>query len=440
MNKRIFFAGLLSAAMAAQEKPVMEMSLKQAVEMALAPDGATRARLAREAVTNAKAQQREALGYLLPNIDGYAGYTRQTVNLKAFGLSFSIPGFGETPTLVGPFSVFDLRGQVTQSVFDLSAIDRYRARVQMSTEARQEKDRAEQLVMERVARSYLTALRAQANVDASKANVTLAEALVKLAQSQKNAGTGTGIEVTRASVQLANEQQHLVAAENDYQLAALGLLREIGASLDTSVKLTDSMNYKAIAPEPVETAIQQAMKDRADFLAQQTRESAAKTNYDSVKWERLPSLGISGDYGTIGPGFSNAIPTWKAQATLRVPIYDGGRRDARRAEAASALRSEQIRSRDLKQQVELELRTALKELQSAEAQMKAAQEGLDLSNNELAQARRRYEAGITNSLEVTDAQTRLARARDNYTIALYGHNVARLDLQSAMGALGQLVQ
>ena len=132
--------------------------------------------------------------------------------------------------------------------------------------------------------------------------------------------------------------------------------------------------------------------------------------------------------------------TWKAQATLRVPIYDGGRRDARRAEAASALRSEQIRSRDLRQQVELELRTALKELQSAEAQMKAAQEGLDLSNNELAQARRRYEAGITTSVEVTDAQTRLARARDNYTIALYGHNVARLDLQAAMGAIGQLVQ
>jgi outer membrane protein len=310
----------------------------------------------------------------------------------------------------------------------------------MSTESRQEKDRAEQLVMERVARAYLTALRAQANVDASKANVTLAEALVKLAQSQKNAGTGTGIEVTRAAVQVANEQQHLVAAENDYQLAALGLLREMGAGLDVNLKLTDSMNYKAIAPEPVETAIQQAMKARADFLAQQTRESAAKANYDSVKWERLPSLGISGDYGTIGPGFSNAIPTWKAQATLRVPIYDGGRRDARRAEAASALRSEQIRSRDLKQQVELELRTSLKELQSAEAQMKAAQEGLELSNNELAQARRRYEAGITNSVEVTDAQTRLARARDNYTIALYGHNVARLDLQSAMGSIGQLVQ
>jgi outer membrane protein TolC len=64
---------------------------------------------------------------------------------------------------------------------------------------------------------------------------------------------------------------------------------------------------------------------------------------------------------------------------------------------------------------------------------------VDLSEKELAQARRRYEAGVTNSIEVTDAQTRLQRARDNLTNALYNDNLSRIDLSSAMGTIQALV-
>jgi outer membrane protein TolC len=82
---------------------------------------------------------------------------------------------------------------------------------------------------------------------------------------------------------------------------------------------------------------------------------------------------------------------------------------------------------------------ALDSVKSADAQVTAAREGVDLSEKELAQARRRYEGGVTNSIEVTDAQTRLQRARDNLTIALYNHNLARIDLNTAMGTIQALV-
>ena len=78
-------------------------------------------------------------------------------------------------------------------------------------------------------------------------------------------------------------------------------------------------------------------------------------------------------------------------------------------------------------------------VKSAEAQVAAAREGVELSEKELAQARRRYEAGVTNSIEVTDAQTRLQRARDNLTNALYNHNLSRIDLSTAMGTIQALV-
>ena len=118
---------------------------------------------------------------------------------------------------------------------------------------------------------------------------------------------------------------------------------------------------------------------------------------------------------------------------------DGGRRDSRKEEASSQFRQEQIRTRDLQRQVELDVRLAWDSVRSTQAQVDTAREGLALAENELAQARRRYEAGVTNSIEVTDAQTRLDRARDNQVAALYSYNVARIDLSTAMGTIGEYV-
>jgi outer membrane protein TolC len=149
--------------------------------------------------------------------------------------------------------------------------------------------------------------------------------------------------------------------------------------------------------------------------------------------ERLPTLAAFGDYGSSGSALDNSMPTRTYGITVKVPLFDGGRRDARRSEAASLYRAELVRTGDLKQQIELDVRLALDGLRSAEDQVKVAKEGLELADSELTQARRRYDAGVTNSLEVTDAQTRLERARDNETQALYNYNVARIDLAQAMG-------
>ena len=122
----------------------------------------------------------------------------------------------------------------------------------------------------------------------------------------------------------------------------------------------------------------------------------------ATKMERLPSVAGLADYGSIGSSINNAIPTRTYGFAVRVPVFDGGRRDARRAESFSQLRQESIRTHDLREQIELEVRVALDNLQSAEDQVKAAEEGLRLSEEELAQAQRRYQAGVSNGLEVTD--------------------------------------
>jgi outer membrane protein len=295
-------------------------------------------------------------------------------------------------------------------------------------------------VSEQVARSYLASLREDAAFEAARANVELSQALERLAQSQKDAGTGTGIEVTRAQVQLANDRQRLTVAENNRRRAVLQLLRAMGLDLKMDVALTDKLAYQAVDTAAVEALLETARKGRSDLKAQEQHQQTARMNYSAVEAERLPSIVTFGDYGTIGTAIVGAHPTHTVGVELKVPLFDGGRRNFRRQESLVQVREEEIRTRDLGLQVELDVRLALDSLRSADSQVQTADQGLTLSQSELEQAQRRYQAGVANSLEVTDAQNRLDRARDNQVEALYNYNLARLDLATATGAIQEYVQ
>jgi outer membrane protein len=422
--------------------PVLQLSLKQAVQLALAPEGNTRVKLAEEDLKQAVERSGESRAALLPDFEGYVQYQNETANLAAYGFSFShipIPGFS-IPTFVGPFGVLDARATVDQAVFDFSAIRRYQASKVAIEATKADNEGTHDQVTDQVARAYIAGLRAQASVDAERANVELSESLLRLAQQQKVAGTGTGIEITRAEVQLANDRQALLVAENDVDRTHLQLLKVIGLKLDNPVELVDRLSYIPMDAIDPAQALATANQHRAELRAQQRREENARLNFSATKLERLPSVSAFANYGDIGTSVYSALPTRSIGATVKIPIFDGGRRDARRAESASQFRQESIRLQDLHDQVELDVRVAIDSLHSSDAQVRAAEEGLSLAEKEVAQAERRYKAGVTNSIEVTDAQTRLARARDNRVSALYNYNLARIDLGTAMGTIQSMIR
>jgi outer membrane protein TolC len=438
----LLFAGLAVAAEDAAQRGPLQLSLKRAVEIATSPEGSTQVQLSAEALKQARARSGQARAALLPDLEASFGEQNQTRNLAALGLNtvhLPIPGF-QYPTFVGPFTTVDARATVSQSVFDFSSIRRFQASRATVSAARSDVDSTQEQVAAQVARAYLAAIRTEADVATAKANVTLSQAVLTQTENQKKAGTGTGIEVTRARVQLANDEQRLLVAGNERRRAHLQLLRAMGLRLDTEVELTDSLRYIPVDAVTLEQAKAQAVKERPDYRAQLERESNTRLQASATKMERLPTLAAFGDYGSIGTGLNNALPTRTYGFSLRVPVFDGGRRDARRAEVASQYRAEKVRTNDLKEQIDLEVRLALDGLQSADDQVKVAQGGLELAENELAQARRRYEGGVANGLEVTDAQTRLERARDNQTAAFYNYNAARIDLAEALGAVRRTIQ
>ena len=435
---------ILAAATAWAAEPI-QMSLKRAVEVAISPEGNARIQLSDEALKQAQARSLEQRAALLPNVDGAFTDQSRTENLAGMGFnaglfkSLAIPGFSFS-TFVGPFTTVDARVTGSQSVFDFSTIRRYQASKVGISAARSDVDSTQEQVAAQVARAYLAAVKADTDVETAQANVTLSEAVLKQSENQKEAGTGTGIEITRAKVQLANDRQNLLVAQNNRRNSHLQLLRAMNLRLDTDLELTDKLQYVPVAAVTIETAKAQALKDRPDLKAQQEREANARLAASATRLERLPSVAAFGDYGTLGTALTNSVPTRTVGVQVKVPIFDGGRRDARREESASQYRSETVRTNDLKEQIELDVRVALDNLQSADDQVKVSQEGLDLANNELTQARRRYDAGVAISVEVTDAQTRLERARDNQTAALYNYNLARLDVAQAIGRVRSMVQ
>jgi outer membrane protein len=419
----------------------VELSLKRAVQLAVSPEGNTRVRLSAEALKQAESRSVQAHAALLPDVSGAFTDQNMTRNLAAMGIQIAtpIPGF-HIPAFVGPFTTMDARASATQSLFDLSTFRRFQASKVGISAAKADVNGSAEQVAAQVARAYLAAVRADADVEAVKANLTLSEAVLKQAENQKSAGTGTGIEITRARVQLANDRQRLLVAQNGRRAAGLQLLRAVGLRLDTELVLTDKLQYVPVDAVTMEQAKAQALKERPDLEAQQEREATARLSATATKMERLPTVAAFGDYGSSGTWIDSALPTRTIGISVRVPLFDGGRRGARRAESESQYRAEKVKTNDLKEQIELDVRLALDALHSAEEQVKVSREGLELAENELAQARRRYEAGVAIGVEVTDAQSRLERARDNQTSALYNYNVGRIDLAQAMGAVLKSVE
>lgn len=428
---------LLYLALAAMDIPLfaqtIRLSLQEAVEQAVSDLGNVDMRLQEEHLAEADARRRSARAALLPQLEGYTKLQGQTVNLEAFGIQPN-PILGLDP-LVGPFTTLDVRGSVTQNIFNLGAVRHYQAAASEVESAQYVRQRTVERITAFVAKTYLAVQEAKASLESTESGIRLAESLLRLAENSHNAGTGTHIEVTRADVQLQHERQRNLAALNRLEAVELKLKKVLGLPLASDLELTSELEYVPVGVASLDDAVATALQSRTDLTVEYSREKGARLAYESVKYERVPNLVGFANYGTIGVQPGVLRPTWIAGVQLRIPIFDGGAVDARRAERASRLKQASIRTSDMKEQIELEVRLAFRALELTSQEVRVSEKGLDLAQQELERAQRRYESELTTNLEVTDAQNRLKRAEENRISALYHYNAARIDLFGAMGRI-----
>jgi outer membrane protein TolC len=413
-----------------QTQPQLTLTLQQAEELAVKNNLQTL--LAQEAVVQARGEKGLGVSALLPYLSGAAYQANLTANLAAMGLGPStFPGLNP---FLGPFSNFDARLRLSQSVFNLAAIRRYQASVHGLALAREEQRSAEQQVMIATVLSYVAVLEAQQSVEAAQADVNLAKRLRELAVSQRNAGVATGIDVARAETRLASQEVRLAQAQTALDTARLDLLRVVGAPLASELALVETMRFAPeVLPDP-EEAVAKALADRVEMRSaqEQVRIAAAQKRAAVAGW--MPSVSFFGDYGSsaVTPWETN-LPTRSVGIRLDVPLFDGGRTRSEVQVAASRLRQAELRLNDLRAAVEKEVRQALDNLATRREQVEAAQQAQALAERELELAQDRFRNGVGDNVEVVTAQTALENARQGVVESLALFNVARLNLAAALG-------
>jgi outer membrane protein TolC len=386
-------------------------------------------RLFKERISQAQDVANTQLGELLPNLSGGLSYSRRR---------FFTGTFGGSATVTDPMDFYNARAFLTQNVFSLSLIQKWRAAKTGVEVAGLDAEVTKRDTMATVGLIYLETLRAKAAVEARRADVLLNEELLRLATERKAAGMATRLDVTRSKVQLENERQRLLAAEIAEGRATLNLIRVMGISFDVQVVLTDELTMVPVPEQTMKEALQLAQDNRTELKAQKRRERLASLSLSSVKSERIPSMQATGEVGMIGNQIPDMLTTDGVAVLMTVPIFDGGQREGRISERRSIVRQEAINTQDIQYQVTLEVRDALLTLNAAKQQVAVAEESLKLSLTELELARERFAVGVATNIEVTNAQTSVAQARDNLIQGLFNFNASRISLARAQGRLQDL--
>jgi outer membrane protein TolC len=377
----------------------------------------------------ARAARLRALSDLLPHFTAHIAESEQQINLEAYGFPVA-PG---QPSIIGPFGVFDARAAVTDNLFNLHALYNKRAADENVKGASFSYQNTREMVVLVVGGSYLQTLADASRVESAQAQVQTAQALYDQAVSLKSAGMVPGIDVLRAQVELQAQQQRLLIVQNEYDKQILSLARVLGIPMGQEFKLTDKIPAPQPLPITFEDALKRAYEKRADYHQAESNLRAAELALKSAKAQRLPTVGVNGDYGTIGPSPGNSHGTFTAAIGLQIPIYQGGRitSDIQQAEAQRKTREAELD--DLRQRIEFEVRSAFLDVNAATKQLDVATSALKVARDQVAQSRDRFAAGVTNNVEVVQAQEQLAAAEENYISSLYAHNISKLNLARSIG-------
>lgn len=413
----------------AEAKPtpgVLALTFRDAIDRALRQN--LSALLSEYNTTSARGEKWKQLSDLLPNVSADVQEVAQKQSLEALGLRSA-----QFPRVIGPFSYFDVRASGSQRLFDWKAIQKYRSAARSEDVARLNLKDARDLVVLVTGNAYLQAIAGAARAETAQAQVETAKALYDKAGAQQHAGVSPAIDTLRAQVEYQSRRQQLIAASNDFAKQKLVLARVIGLASGQEFALADKAPYDAFPIPDLETTLQRAYSLRSDYKAAQDRLFAAQLERSAAFAGYYPSLNLAADYGEIGPAPGSVLPTFHVFGTLNVPIFQGGKVHGDVLKADASLRAAQAQLSDLRGQIDQDVRNALLDLKSSADQVEVAQSSVNLAEEALTQSRDRFAAGVTDNLEVVQAQEAVATAHESLISSLYQHNLAKVSFARAIG-------
>jgi len=417
------------AAVSAAAQP-QHLTLADAVRSALR--SGTPATLARSSEERARVAEQEAFGALLPQVDARFQRYSQSINLQTFG--FTIPG---QPPVVGPFNVSDAQLAAAMQVFNFAALNRYRAMQQSVAASRYAVQAADNDVAVAVARLYLVAERASTQIASRQADVTLFERLLKQAEDEFAAGTGTRLDVAQANVQLSRAKQALLVAQNDRENAVLALLNAIGADQAEGVTLDTTIPTPPATQPPLPDLLARARTQRPELAQLATQEKAARLGVEAARAMRLPTLGFDYEGDLSGNQTNDLRYSRRIAGVVSLPLMRADIR-ANIARATIELHDVETQLAQRQRDVEQDVRRARMNVESATARSAVAQQSVKVAEEALTIARDRRAAGYGSPVEVDRAEDSYRQAREDLIAAEADAAAAEYDLQHATGDIARL--
>jgi outer membrane protein TolC len=377
----------------------------------------------------ARGERLIALSRLLPQVNAGISENVDQLSLATFGLQ-QIQGI---PNIVGPFSYTSVGATASQTILNFESIQRFRSARTAEQAAQLSYQDILDAVTLTVGNAYLLVIESDSRIQAQEAQVRNANALYHQALDEVQAGTAPRIEATRTEVQLHTEEYNLSVTRNNFAVAKLALGRAIGLPLGQQFELADQVPYSEINPPTVEDALNVAYRSRSDFRAALGSEKSSAQTLSAARGERYPVVAVNGDYGDIGPTLGHSHGDFTFQAGISVPLFTGGRIKGEITQAEAELRQRKGEAENIRGQIDYDVRTAFLNLNAAKEQVTVAKQNVDLANETLARSKDRFTSGVTDSVEVVQAEQSLASANDQYITSLYDHNLAKLSLARALG-------
>ena len=390
-----------------------------------------------------RAQRLRALSALLPQVNGQLSVTEQQLNLQALGFNVSLPpsaGF-QIPRIIAPYSYQAALLSASVPLFDYRSISNLRASRESQKASQLSVSNARDLVVQAVGNAYLQIIADAARIVATQAEIDADNAVYTNAQRRHDAGTAIGIDVLRSQVELKQRQQQLVAVSNQFEKDKLGLGRLIGLPVGQDFTVTDPSPTLPIEALSVKDALHEAYLNRPDFKAAQARVLAAELMVRAAKAERYPTLTASGYYGDEGLRLAtNSHGVFSITGSVNFNVFDGGRIKSDITQNSAELTNRRNEQENLRGQIDYEVRSALLDLKAAADQVEVAKSNVQLAGESLRQSRDRFTAGVTNTVEIVQAQQAAAVADENLIGAQFQYNLAKVSLARALGVADQTVR
>jgi len=421
-----------TSGLTAQESSSRRLTLHDAIELALKNNLSVR--VAGTQISEAQGARERQIAILLPHVTGDALANLENRNLTVLGVS--VPGL---PTVVGPFAYYDFRFAANQQVINRQAYHNWKASQSQEQSTKLDYQDARDLVIRQTAGFYLDAQSALAEVQASESRVTTSEALEKLARDEHDQGLATAVDVVRAQVQLARDQQTLLIARDNYETSLLVLARFLGLEPGTPLELAEQLEFKHVELPDVGSAVHAAVEARPDYKSLLSQRESVVEQQKASHSRYYPTFSVSGDYGALGRNFASMPGIGEIQGTLSITVFDRDR-SGEQKQLASQLERLNDQMEDLARGIAQEIRKAMLDLESTEQQVKVTEVALGLAQQELKLAEDRFRNGLTDNIEVVTAQDALAAAQDDRIGALARHADARAALTRALGATEQNYQ